>query len=264
MADIDDAEQRRLNFHLRQFVDAMSPALCIASNPVALRRAYETGGTSLTDGMRNLMNDIREGRLNMVEASAFAPGRNLALTPGKVVHRNRLIELIQYEPQTPSVHKTPLLILPPWINKYYIMDMQPKNSMVAFLVSQGFTVFMVSWKNPDASMEDTSIEDYVNLGPLQASNVVREITDSETVNVMGYCIGGTLLSITLALLAARGDRRFGSVTFMVSLQDFSRVGDTAVFMDDSSVDFVEQQMMERGYLDSRDMANMFNLMRSTT
>jgi polyhydroxyalkanoate synthase len=142
------------------------------------------------------------------------------------------------------------------------MDMQPKNSMVAFLVRQGFTVFMVSWKNPDAAMEDTVIEDYVDLGPLQASNVVREITGSETVNVMGYCIGGTLLSMTLALLAARRDRRFGSVTFMVSLQDFSRVGDTAVFMDDSSVDFVEQQMMERGYLDSREMANMFNLLRS--
>jgi polyhydroxyalkanoate synthase subunit PhaC len=262
VGDMDDAEQRRLNFHLRQFVDAMSPALCIASNPVALRRAFETGGTSLADGMRNLMNDIREGRLSMVDASAFAPGRNLALTPGKVVHRNKLIELIQYEPQTPSVHKTPLLILPPWINKYYIMDMQPKNSMVAFLVSQGFTVFMVSWKNPDATMEDTAMEDYVELGPLQASNVVREITDTETVNVMGYCIGGTLLSMTLALLAARGDRRFGSVTFMVSLQDFSRVGDTAVFMDDSSVDFVEQQMMERGYLDSREMANMFSLLRS--
>jgi len=262
VADMDDAERRRLNFHLRQFVDAMSPSLCIASNPVALRRAFETGGTSLADGMRNLTNDIRQGRLTMVDASAFAPGRNLALTPGKVVHRNKLIELIQYQPQTPSVHKTPLLILPPWINKYYIMDMQPKNSMIAFLVRQGFTVFMVSWKNPDAAMEDTAIEDYVDLGPLQASNVVREITDSETVNVMGYCIGGTLLSMTLALLAAKGDRRFGSVTFMVSLQDFSRVGDTAVFMDDSSVDFVEQQMMERGYLDSREMANMFNLLRS--
>jgi polyhydroxyalkanoate synthase subunit PhaC len=262
VADMDDAERRRLNFHLRQFVDAMSPALCIASNPVALRRVFETGGTSLADGMRNLMNDIRQGRLTMVDASAFAPGRNLALTPGKVVHRNKLIELIQYEPQTPNVHKTPLLILPPWINKYYIMDMQPKNSMVAFLVRQGFTVFMVSWKNPDAAMEDTAIEDYVDLGLLQASNVVREITDSETVNVMGYCIGGTLLSMTLALLTARGDRRFGSVTFMVSLQDFSRVGDTAVFMDDSSVDFVEQQMMERGYLDSREMANMFSLLRS--
>jgi polyhydroxyalkanoate synthase len=234
----------------------------LASNPVALRRAFETGGTSLADGMRNLMNDIRHGRLSMVDQSAFAPGRNLALTPGKVVYRNKLLELIQYEPQTPSVHKTPLLILPPWINKYYIMDMQPKNSMVAFLVGQGFTVFIVSWKNPDAAMEDTTIEDYVDLGPLHASNVVREITGSETVNVMGYCIGGTLLSMTLALLAARRDRRFGSVTFMVSLQDFSRVGDTAVFMDDSSIDFVEQQMMERGYLDSREMANMFNLLRS--
>src|SRR5271165_4938360 len=262
VADMGDAERLRLDFHLRQFVNAMSPALCLASNPVALRRAFETGGASLADGMRNLMNDIRQGRLSMVDASAFTPGRNLALTPGKVVHRNKLIELIQYEPQTPSVHKTPLLILPPWINKYYIMDMQPKNSMVAFLVRQGFTVFIVSWKNPDAAMEDTAIEDYLDLGPLQASNVVREITDSEAVNVMGYCIGGTLLSMTLALLAARRDRRFGSVTFMVSLQDFSRVGDTAVFMDDSNVDFVEQQMMERGYLDSREMANMFNLLRS--
>jgi polyhydroxyalkanoate synthase len=134
--------------------------------------------------------------------------------------------------------------------------------MVAFLVRQGFTVFMVSWKNPDAAMEDTAIEDYVDLGPLQASDVVREITGSETVNVMGYCIGGTLLSMTLALLSARCDRRFGSATFMVSLQDFSCVGDTAVFMDDASVDFVEHQMMERGYLDSREMANMFNLLRS--
>ena len=128
----------------------------------------ETGGASLAHGMRNLMNAIRQGRLTMVDASAFAPGRNLALTPGKVVYRNKLIELIQYEPQTPSGHKTPLLILPPWINKYYIMDMQPKNSMVAFLVRQGFTVFMVSWKNPDAAMENTTIENYVELGPLQS------------------------------------------------------------------------------------------------
>ena len=262
VVDIADVERLRLDFHLRQFVDAMSPALLLAFNPVALRRAFETGGTSLADGMRNLMNDIRQGRLSMVDESAFTPGRNLALTPGKVVHRNKLLELIQYEPQTPSVYQTPLLILPPWINKYYIMDMQPKNSMVAFLVRQGFTVFMVSWKNPDAAMEDTAIEDYVDLGPLQASDVVREITGSENVNVMGYCIGGTLLSMTLALLSARRDRRFGSATFMVSLQDFSRVGDTAVFMDDASVDFVEHQMMERGYLDSREMANMFNLLRS--
>ena len=262
VVDMADVERLRLDFHLRQFVDAMSPALLLAFNPVALRRAFETGGASLADGMRNLMNDIRQGRLSMVDESAFTPGRNLALTPGKVVHRNKLLELIQYEPQTPSVHQKPLLILPPWINKYYIMDMQPKNSMVAFLVRQGFTVFMVSWKNPDAAMEDTAIEDYVDLGPLQVSDVVREISGSENVNVMGYCIGGTLLSMTLALLSSKRDRRFGSATFVVSLQDFSRVGDTAVFMDDASVDFVEQQMMERGYLDSREMANMFNLLRS--
>ena len=180
-----------------------------------------------------------------------------------MVYRNKLIELIQYEPKTETVHQVPLLILPPWINKYYILDLQPKNSMVRYLVEQGFTVFMVSWRNPDASMESTTIEDYVDLGPLAASDVVREITGSPTVNVMGYCIGGTLLAMTLAWLAAKGDERFGAVTFMVSLQDFSKVGDTAVFLGESTtVDFIEQQMLERGYLDSREMSNMFNLLRS--
>jgi len=258
----DAAEQQRLNFHLRQFVDAMSPSLMLFSNPVALRRAVETGGASLADGMRNLLHDVQEGRLSMVDATAFAPGRNLALTPGKVVHRNKLIELIQYSPTTPQVHAKPLLILPPWINKFYILDMQPKNSMVKHLVDQGFTVFMVSWKNPDASMEGTTIEDYMHLGPLEASEVVREITGAKSINVMGYCIGGTLLAMTLARLAAKGDERFGAATFMVSLQDFTKVGDSAVFSDEPGVDLVEQQMLERGYLDSREMSNMFNLLRS--
>ena len=258
----DKAEQQRINFHLRQFVDATSPSLMLFSNPVALRRAVETGGTSLADGMRNLLGDIKAGRLSMVDATAFAPGRNLALTPGKVVLRNKLIELIQYTPTTPDVHATPLLILPPWINKFYILDMQPKNSLVKYLVGQGFTVFIVSWKNPDASMEGTTIEDYMHLGPLAASNAVREITGSPTVNVMGYCIGGTLLAITLAWLSAHGDHRFGGATFMVSLQDFTRVGDAAVFSDEPGVNLVEQQMLERGYLDSREMSNMFNLLRS--
>ncbi|MFL5158904.1 MAG: PHA/PHB synthase family protein, partial [Microvirga sp.] len=171
-------------------------------------------------------------------------------------------ELIQYAPTTEQVHKTPLLILPPWINKYYILDMQPKNSLVRYLVEQGFTVFLISWKNPDASMDEIGIEDYMDLGPLEASDVVREITGSPTVNAMGYCIGGTLLTMTLAVLAAKGDERFNSASFMVSLQDFSRVGDTAVFMDEPAIDLIEQQMMERGYLDSREMSNMFNLLRS--
>ena len=260
--DLDPAERQRLQFHLRQFVDATSPALMLLSNPVALRRAMETGGASVATGLQNLLGDLKEGRLSMVDETAFAPGRNLALTPGKVVHRNKLIELIQYSPATPQVHAVPILILPPWINKYYILDLQPKNSMVAHLVAQGFTVFIVSWRNPDASLDGTTIEDYMDLGPLEASDVVREITGSETLNVMGYCIGGTLLAMTLAYLANKGDTRFGCATFMVSLQDFTRVGDSAVFLDDPAVDLVEQQMMERGYLDSRSMSNMFNLLRS--
>jgi polyhydroxyalkanoate synthase len=259
---MDEAEQQRINFHLRQFVDAMSPALILLSNPVALRKAIETGGTSIAAGAANLATDLQAGRLSMVDTEAFAPGKNLALTPGKVIHRNRLMELIQYAPTTKKVHKTPLLILPPWINKYYILDMQPKNSLVRYLVEQGFTVFLISWKNPDTSMDEISIEDYMDLGPLEASDVVREITGSPTVNAMGYCIGGTLLTMTLAVLAAKGDKRFNAASFMVSLQDFSRVGDTAVFMDEPGVDLIEQQMMERGYLDSREMSNMFNLLRS--
>ncbi|WP_211103981.1 PHA/PHB synthase family protein [Skermanella pratensis] len=260
--DMDPQERERIAFHLRQFVDAMSPSLLLLSNPVALRRAMETGGASLADGARNLLHDLREGRLSMVDATAFEPGRNLAVTKGKVVYRNRLIELIQYSPTTEQVQEVPILFMPPWINKFYILDMQPKNSMVKYLVDQGFTVFMVSWKNPDASMEDITFEDYMNLGPLAAADVVRDITGSKTVNPVGYCIGGTLLAMTLSYLAEKGDKRFGAATFMVSMQDFSRVGDTAFFMDEPQIDFIEQQMMERGYLDSREMANMFNLLRS--
>jgi polyhydroxyalkanoate synthase len=259
---MDEAERQRINFHLRQFVDAMSPTLILLSNPVALRKAIETGGTSIAAGAANLIADLNAGRLSMVDTEAFTPGKNLALTPGKVVYRNQLIELIQYTPTTKTVYKTPLLILPPWINKYYILDMQPKNSLVRYMVEQGFTVFLISWKNPDASMDEIGIENYMDLGPLEASDVVREITGSPTVNAMGYCIGGTLLTMTLAVLAAKGDKRFNSASFMVSLQDFSRVGDTAVFMDEPGVNLIEQQMMERGYLDSREMSNMFNLLRS--
>ncbi|HET6468836.1 MAG TPA: class I poly(R)-hydroxyalkanoic acid synthase [Geminicoccaceae bacterium] len=261
--DLEPAERERLLFHLQQFVNAMSPTLLLLANPAALKRAMETGGASVAEGARNLLNDVKEGRLSMVDANAFAPGRNLAITPGKVVYRNRLIELIQYTPQTAQVYEVPLLFIPPWINKYYILDMQPKNSFVQYLVQQGFTVFVISWKNPDASMESLTFEDYMRDGPLAASDVIREISGSRTVNPVGYCIGGTLLILILAWLAARGEKEpFGTATFMVSMQDFARVGETAVFMDEPSVEFVEQQMMERGYLDSREMANMFSLLRS--
>jgi polyhydroxyalkanoate synthase len=259
---LDDAERQRLNFHLQQFVDAMSPTLLLVSNPAALRKALETGGASLAAGAQNLLSDLKEGRLSMVDTTTFAPGRNMAMTPGKVVFRNRLIELIQYEPTTKTVHAVPIMIMPPWINKYYILDLQPKNSMVRHLVDQGFTVFMVSWKNPDASMDEITFEDYMDLGPLAASDAIRDITGSATVNPMGYCIAGTLLISTLAWLATQGDKRFNSATFMVSMQDFSKVGDTGIFMSEDKIDFIEQQMLERGYLDSREMSNMFNLLRS--
>src|ERR687890_1053440 len=258
----DPEEQRRLMFHLKLFVDAMAPVNFFPTNPAAIRRAMETEGTSLANGARNLASDLEAGRLSMVDSNTFEVGENLATTPGKVVYRNELIELIQYEPQTERVHEVPLLFLPPWINKYYILDLSKKNSFVKYLVEQGFTVFMISWKNPDSSMEETKFEDYMTLGPLKTVDVIREITGSVNVNPVGYCIGGTLLILTLAWLAARGDKRLGPATFMVSMQDYEKVGETAVFMDDPSIDFVEQQMMERGYLDSREMANMFSLLRS--
>lgn len=245
----DTEEEQKLKFHLKQFVDAMAPVNFLLSNPEALRRVFETGGQSLAEGARNLTEDLKQGQLSMTDYTAFEPGENLAITPGKVVHRNDLIELIQYEPQTEKVYEIPMLIVPPWINKYYILDMRPENSMVNHLVQQGFTVFVVSWKNPDASMEDTAFEDYMDLGFLEAADVVREITSSETVNPMGYCIGGTLLSMTLAYLAAKGeDKVFGPSTFMVALQDFENAGEMGVFIDEPQMDFMEQQMLERGYL----------------
>ena len=261
--DLDPAERERLRFHLEQFVNATSPTLLLLANPAALRRAMETGGASVADGVRNLLRDVEEGRLTMVDPDAFAPGRNLAVTPGKVVFRNRLIELIQYTPRTEQVFEVPLLFIPPWINKYYILDMQPKNSFVGYMVEQGFTVFVISWKNPDASMEEITFEDYMRDGPLAAAAVIEDITGSPRVNPVGYCIGGTLLAVILAWLAAKGRQEpFGTATFMVSLQDFTQVGESSLFMGESSIDFIEGQMLERGYLDSREMSAMFNLLRS--
>ena len=258
----DPDERQRLVFHLRQFLDAISPTLFLPTNPAALRKAWETGGGSVADGLRNLLDDLRQGRLSMTDTAAFAPGKNLATTPGKVVYRNRLIELIHYAPMTAHTYAVPLLFIPPWINKFYVLDLQPKNSLVRFLLEQGFSVFMISWKNPDASMEAITFEDYMTDGPLAASDVVREITGAERINPVGYCIGGTLLAMTLAYLAARRDERFGAATFMVSLLDFSEVGDTAVFIDEPQIAYMEQQMLERGYLDSRRMSDMFKRLRA--
>jgi polyhydroxyalkanoate synthase len=259
---LDDHQQRKLVFYLRQFLDAISPTNLLFTNPQVLHETVQSGGQNLVKGMEHLLRDIKAGRMKMTDTEAFAPGRNLALTPGQVIYRNKLIELIQYTPSTKKVYALPLLFIPPWINKYYILDMQPQNSLIKFLVDQGFTLFIISWKNPDAAMEDTSFEDYLTLGPLAALDAVKEITSAQQVNVVGYCIGGTLLSMALPYLASQGDETINAATFFVSLQDFSEVGDTSVFIDEPQIAYVEGQMMERGYLESRSMATMFNLLRA--
>jgi polyhydroxyalkanoate synthase subunit PhaC len=260
----DTEEQRRLKFHLRQFVEAMAPVNFFLTNPAAIKRAIETGGTSLVDGARNLMSDLEDGSLSMVDSEAFEVGENLATTPGKVVYRNRLMELIQYEPRTEKVHEVPIVFIPPWINKYYIVDLRPENSFVKYMLEQGFQFFMISWKNPDASMADVKFEDYMHEGPLEAVDVALEITGAEKVNPIGYCIGGTLLAMMMAYLAAGDDeerQKLGPPTFMVSLQDFSEVGELSAFIDEPQVEFMEMQMLERGYLGGRNLANVFNLLQ---
>ncbi|MBA2447228.1 MAG: alpha/beta fold hydrolase, partial [Chloroflexi bacterium] len=259
---LDQQQQRRLQFYLRQFLDAISPSNFTFTNPQVVHEAIESGGQSLTKGIQNLLRDVQAGQVTMTDTDAFEPGRNLALTPGQVVLRNELVELIQYAPTTEQVHAIPLLFIPPWINKYYILDMQPQNSLIRYLVEQGFTVFVISWKNPDQSMEDTTFDNYLELGPLAAIEAIKEITGSPKVNAVGYCIGGTLLSMALPYLAAQGDESVNAGIFFVALQDFSEVGDAAVFIDEPQVTYIEEQMMERGYLDSRQMATMFNMLRA--
>src|SRR5205085_4406115 len=259
---LDEKQQRKMVFYLRQFLDAISPTNYAFTNPQVIHEAISSGGKNLVKGMEHLLRDLKAGQIKMTDTDAFAPGRNLALTPGQVIYRNKLIELIQYAPTTEKAYAIPLLFIPPWINKYYILDMQPQNSLIKFLVDNGFTVFVISWKNPDASMEETTFEDYLTLGPLTALDVIKDITGSQKVNAVGYCIGGTLLSMALPYLKAKGDETANSATFFVALQDFSEVGDTSVFIDEPQVTYIEGQMMERGYLDSRSMASMFNMLRA--
>jgi polyhydroxyalkanoate synthase subunit PhaC len=259
---LDEQQQRKLVFYLRQFLDAISPTNGLFTNPEVIHETIRSGGKNLLTGMEHLLRDLKAGQMKLTDTDAFAPGRNLALTPGQVIYRNQLVELIQYAPTTEQVYSIPLLFIPPWINKYYILDMQPQSSLIKFLVDNGFTVFVISWKNPDASMEEISFEDYLTLGPLCTLDVIKEITGSPEVNAVGYCIGGTLLSMALPYLAAKGDETIKSATLFVSLQDFTEVGETSVFIDEPQVAYIEGQMMQRGYLENRSMATMFNMLRA--
>lgn len=259
---LDEKQQHKIIFYLRQFLDAISPTNFLFTNPQVIHETIQSGGQNLVTGMEHLMRDIKNGQIKMTDTDAFTPGVNLATTPGQVVYRNTLIELIQYQPTTEQVYAIPLLFVPPWINKYYILDMQPQNSLIKFLVDHGFSVFVVSWKNPDASMEEISFDDYLTMGILDALDVIMEITGAKQVNPVGYCVGGTLLSCAISYLAARQQQTINAATFLVALQDFTEVGDTSVFIDEPQVAYLEGQMMEKGYLDSRSMATMFNMLRA--
>ncbi|MGA2127948.1 MAG: class I poly(R)-hydroxyalkanoic acid synthase [Xanthobacteraceae bacterium] len=263
---LDRGTAHKVDFYARQFVDAMAPSNFISTNPEVLRATVETGGENLLRGLSNLLEDMTRGKgrlaISMTDMAAFRLGDNIAATPGKVVGRNDLMELIQYEPTTPEVRKRPLLIIPPWINKFYILDLGPQKSFVKWAVAQGHTVFVISWVNPDARLADKTFEDYMREGPLAALTLIEQATGERDVNAVGYCLGGTLLSSTLAWLAAKDDDRIRSATYLVTLVDFTDAGDMAVFIDEQQLASLEKRMDARGYLEADDMAASFNMLRA--
>jgi polyhydroxyalkanoate synthase len=264
--DLDDKDQQRLRYFTRQIVDMMSPANFLGTNPDALGKAVETNGQSLVDGLENLVRDIEksDGELmvTLSDKDAFELGRNIATTEGSVVFRNEIMELIQYAPTTKTAHKTPLIMFPPWINRFYILDLKEKNSLIKWVVDQGYTLFVVSWKNPDASYRDFGMGDYVEKGFLTAIEEVKTITGEDQVNTIGYCIAGTTLSLTLALLEKRGDKSVKSATFFTTLTDFDDQGEFGVFLTDDFVDAIEEQSERVGVLEYFIMSRTFSYLRS--
>ncbi|MFP5407396.1 MAG: PHA/PHB synthase family protein, partial [Gammaproteobacteria bacterium] len=235
----DQHMQERVRFATQQWVDAMSPANYLATNPEAQRRVLESGGESLMQGVAHMLEDLKKGRITHTDESAFEVGRNMATTAGDVVFQNELFQLIQYTPTTAEVARRPLVMIPPCINKFYILDLQPANSLVAWAVSQGHTVFMVSWKNIGPPQQKTTWDDYVEKGVIEALRKAREIADVERVNVLGFCVGGTLLSSALAVMAGRGERWVESLTLLTTFLDFSEPGVLGVFIDENFVSFKE-------------------------
>ena len=243
----------------------MAPTNLPGFNPQVIDATRESKGENLINGMRNLADDLEAGcGVKMVERDAFELGRNIATTPGKVVARNRMAELIQYSPSTDEVHTIPIMIVPPWINKYYILDLSARNSFIGWLVGQGFTVFVISWVNPDESYRDVSFDDYLQDGPLWAMDVIHAITEQNRINAIGYCLGGTLLATLLGYLANQQERevQISSATFFTTMIDFTEPGDLGVFVDEDGVAELEQQMESDGYLDGKSMASTFSMMRS--
>jgi polyhydroxyalkanoate synthase len=263
---LDEKEKKRLEYFSRQIMDMFSPANFLGTNPEALARAVETEGESLVRGLENLVRDIEANEgdvlVTLADKTAFRVGENLATTEGSVVYRNRMLELIQYAPRTETVHKTPLIIFPPWINKFYILDLKPQNSLVRWIVDQGYTLFVVSWKNPDPSYRDVGLGDYIEEGYLAAIDEVKKITGEDQVNAIGYCIAGTTLAMTLALMDKRKDKSIKSATFFTTLTDFSDQGEVGVFLSDDFVDGIEREVEASGMLSSFFMSRTFSFLRS--
>jgi len=263
---LPEESEKKVAFFTRQYVDALAPTNFVATNPQVLRETMSSGGQNLVKGLNNLLADIEKGdgqlRISMTDESAFQLGRNVATSPGKVVFQTDLMQLIQFAPSTAEVYRRPLLIIPPWINKYYILDLRASNSFIRWAVAQGHTVFVVSWVNPDARLAAKGFEDYMLEGSLAALDAIAKATGESKANVIGYCLGGTLLGSTLAYLAAKGEERFGCATFFVSLLDFSQPGELGVFIDEAQVQNLEKKMNERGFLEGSEMAGTFNLLRA--
>lgn len=264
---LDKQSAQKLNFFIRQFIDAMSPSNFMLTNPEVIRTTLDSNGENLVRGLTQLLSDIEKGdgklRITMTDEKAFTLGKDIAATKGSVVYQNDLMQLMQYAPTTKQVHEVPILITPAWINKFYILDLRPENSLVKWLCDQGYTVFVISWVNPDETLARKRFDDYLIEGPLSAIDVIRDITNAEQVSLVGYCLGGTLTAIALAYLRAQGHADVvASVTYLTTLIDFTDAGDIAVFIDDAQLESLEERMQEQGYLDAADMANTFNMLRS--
>jgi polyhydroxyalkanoate synthase subunit PhaC len=264
--DLDPHTKQKAEFYMRQIGNALSPTNFVLTNPELMRETFTSNAENLVRGMRMLAEDLEAGggnlRIRQSDSSMFEVGRNLATTRGKVIFQNDLMQLIQYEPTTLTVLKRPLLIVPPWINKFYVLDLTPEKSFIKWCVDQGLTVFCISWVNPDEHLAKKTFEDYVREGPIAALGAIKEATGEDKVHSIGYCVGGTMLSVALALMAANHDERMMSATLFAAQVDFTYAGDLKVFVDEEQVEAIEHRMAERGYLEAKSMATVFNFLRS--
>jgi polyhydroxyalkanoate synthase len=261
-AQVDEKSKLQLRFYARQFIDAMSPSNFPATNPEVIRTAIKTRSASLVAGMQNLIEDLQKGRITRVDESAFEVGRNLATTPGSVVFENELIQLIQYSPQTDEVERTPLLIVPPCINKYYLLDLGAGNSFVEYAVGRGYQVFLISWRSAVPEIQHLTWDDYLELGPLKAIAVVREIANSDQVHTLGFCVGGTILSCAAGVLAARGENQLATITLLTTMIDFADTGEIGLLIDENSTALREATIGRGGILPGKELAFTFGTLRA--